>query len=162
MSHKEREIEKCNLCASSRWEKWGLPPSPGPAPPLPLFFSQNFKGPRGNRIDNGQFNWILFLFFQADGKGSYRIAFVWPGFIRPLESPTKNALNAICSDSDSIHLQHHQISSLNLDIRLLYISNLNQAYQLCCQLISTFVEDCEHCQKRDINKWTKRSDVQSS
>ena len=101
------------------------------------------------------------LFF-TDGKGSYRIAFVWAGFIRPLESPTKNALNAICSDSDSIHLQHHQISSLNLDIRLLYISNLNQAYQLCCQLISTFAEDCEHCQKRDINKWTKRSDVQSS
>ena len=64
MSHKEREIEKCNLCASSRWEKWGLPPSPGPAPPLPLFFSQNLKGPRGNWIDNGQFNWILFLFFH--------------------------------------------------------------------------------------------------
>ena len=126
MSHKERKIEKCNLCANSPWEKWGLPPGSSwiiPAPPLPLFFSQNFKGPRGNRIDNGQFNWILFLFFQADGKGSYRIAFVWAGFIRPLESPTKNALNAICSDSDSIHLQHHQISSLNLDVRSLYIYN---------------------------------------
>ena len=165
MSHKERKIEgKVQLIRNLRKARRPREEAEG-LYPLPLFFLPTLKGVphvRGNPIDNGQFNWILFLFFQADGKGSYRIAFVWPGFIRPLESPTKNALNAICSDSDSIHLQHHQISSLNLDIRLLYISNLNQAYQLCCQLISTFAEDCEHCQKRDINKWTKRSDVQSS
>ena len=53
---------------ASQVQLWG----PGwiiPAPPLPLFFSQNFKGPRGNRIDNGQFKSILFLFFQRGRKG---------------------------------------------------------------------------------------------
>ena len=131
MSHKERKIERSAIYAQipSHWRKVYLPVGLYPPPPLPLFFSRNLKGPRGNWIDNGHFNWILFLFFSTDGKGSYRIAFVWAGFIQPLESPTKNALNVnlpqyICDIITVLKLLSFQIFIQICETKLInYVAN---------------------------------------